>query len=224
MVILLPAAGFGVRMPHKAGSKELIEVKGIPIIERSLVASCLCDGPIIVVIRPGKEDIRQFIENSTYSKRVSFVDQYDFTAYGTSPGFAQAIDSAYPFISGQKVLLGLPDTTFWPMTAYRDLVSRFDESPCSMMFGLVELPYTSHSCVLMDRYRNIGMIRDKEEGFSSWICAIWNLEFTEFLHKKIQDGVFDFAEICNSFFAENSAQGRVVAETFYDILDCEELK
>jgi choline kinase len=86
MVILLPAAGFGVRMPHKAGSKELIEVKGIPIIERSLVASCLCDGPNIVVIRPGKEDIRQFIENSTYSKRVSFVDQYDFTAYGTSPG------------------------------------------------------------------------------------------------------------------------------------------
>jgi hypothetical protein len=110
------------------------------------------------------------------------------------------------------------------MTAYRDLVSRFDESPCSMMFGLVELPYTSHSCVLMDRYRNIGMIRDKEEGFSSWICAIWNLEFTEFLHKKIQDGVFDFAEICNSFFAENSAQGRVVAETFYDILDLRGVK
>src|SRR4051794_1643280 len=128
---LIPAAGRGSRIQPLAFSKELLPVgsrldHGVErpravseyLIERMLLAGT---DKICFVIGPGKSDILEYYGGAeTISAHVSFVIQR------TPAGLCDAIFQTAPLIDAEEtVLIGLPDTIWFPRDGFAKLFGDF---------------------------------------------------------------------------------------------------
>ncbi|NVB79063.1 MAG: nucleotidyltransferase family protein [Kofleriaceae bacterium] len=123
---IIPAAGIGSRIQPLAFSKELLPVgsridNGVErpravseyLIERMLLAGAT---KICFVISPTKSDIIEYFAGGMRDVRFAYVVQQ-------SPGgLCDAIFQALPFIApDEPVLVGLPDTIWYPSDALAEL-------------------------------------------------------------------------------------------------------
>jgi dTDP-glucose pyrophosphorylase len=123
---IIPAAGAGSRIQPLAFSKELLPV-GSRIdpegerpraVSEYLVERMVLGGAtkICLVISPGKSDILEYYGGGLDSIHLAFVVQ------PTPAGLCDAIFRAVPLIaSDETVLIGLPDTIWFPADAFRAL-------------------------------------------------------------------------------------------------------
>jgi glucose-1-phosphate thymidylyltransferase len=123
---IIPAAGAGSRIQPLAFSKELLPVGSrlVDGIERPravsehLVERMIRGGAdrILFVISPGKSDIVEYYGGSVGTARIGYVVQ------PTPSGLCDALFRALPFIpSEEEVLVGLPDTVWFPADGFRVL-------------------------------------------------------------------------------------------------------
>jgi glucose-1-phosphate thymidylyltransferase len=151
---IIPAAGKGSRIQPLAFSKELLPVGGRyennvrrpRAVSDYLVERLVIGGAtrICFVISPGKSDILEYYGGSAYSAAICYAVQPQ------PQGLCDAIFRSLPFIEPTApVLVGLPDTIWFPEDALR----RLPDDRLSFLLFPVERPENFDAVVVDGRDR-----------------------------------------------------------------------
>jgi dTDP-glucose pyrophosphorylase len=167
---IIPAAGLGSRIQPLACSKELLPVgsrtdqdgekpKAVSeyVLERMLAAGA---DKVCFVIAPGKSDIVKYYGSGSSEAQICYVVQ------PSALGLCDAIFRALPLVRPEEpVLVGLPDTVWFPLDGYRVL----DLSELSFLLFPVEQPEL-FDAVVMDAGGHVQEIQVKQRGATSnWV-------------------------------------------------------
>jgi glucose-1-phosphate thymidylyltransferase len=128
-------------------------------------------------------------------------EQVDHEGKSTSPGLANALDSAYHLVSGKTVFFGMADTIMRPNqvfdTAYSKMAPEDDvvlvlfDTDRPEKFGMVRCGENERVAEIDDKPKQTDLKR-------MWGCIIWRPKFTEYLHDCVQQKkISDFALIMN---------------------------
>lgn len=174
---IIPAAGRGSRIQPLAFSKELLPV-GSRIengterpcaVSEFLVERMVRGGAdkLCFVISPGKSDILEYFGSCYYNTAIAYVVQ------DAPHGLCDAIFRAQPFIpSDEPVLIGLPDTVWFPEDAFGALPN----DVLSFLLFPVDRP-EFFDAVLMDE--DTGRVREiqvkRPDAGSRWIWGAFKM-------------------------------------------------
>ena len=167
---IIPAAGAGSRIQPLAFSKELLPVgsrveHGVErprAVSEYLVERMIRGGAdkLCFVISPGKTDILQYYGSRLWGADIAYVVQ------PTPGGLCDALFRAAPLIQpDEPVVIGLPDTVWWP----EDALQRLPANRLSFLTFPVERPEL-FDAVRTDAEGNVIEIEVKRKGAQShWI-------------------------------------------------------
>jgi dTDP-glucose pyrophosphorylase len=173
---IIPAAGLGSRIQPLAFSKELLPIgsrldgtierpRAVSeyLVERMRIAGA---DKIAMVIAPGKSDIIEYYGGRIGETQICYVVQ------DNARGLCDAIFRPLPLVADdEQVLVGLPDTVWFPETAFRTL----GDSPLSFLLFPVENPELFDAVVQDDRGR-VREVQVKTKGArSNWIWGAFSL-------------------------------------------------
>ena len=172
---IVPAAGRGTRIQPLAFSKELLPVgsridQGIErpcavseyLLERMILGGC---DRICFVISPGKADILEYFGDAYGASKIAYVVQ------SKPAGLCDAIFRARCVVGpGEPVVVGLPDTIWFPKTALAEL----PDDKLSFLLFPVEHPEFFDAAVLEgDAVREIQV--KKQGAVSNWIWGAFKM-------------------------------------------------
>jgi glucose-1-phosphate thymidylyltransferase len=174
---IVPAAGHGSRMQPLAFSKELLPVGSRTDGERErpravseyLVERLILGGAdkLCFVIAPGKSDIMEYYGGRVFSATVFYAVQPD------ACGLCDAIFRALPLVEpGEFVLVGLPDTIWFP----EDALSTLREDPLSFLLFPVDRPELFDAVVLDSSGRVEHIHVKRPERASRWIWGAFKIQ------------------------------------------------
>ena len=173
---IIPAAGAGTRIQPLAFSKELLPVgsrfdgaverpRAVSehLIERMLIAGAT---RIAFIISPGKSDILEYYGGEIGGAQICYLVQR------RPSGLCDAIFQVAPFIApDDRVIVGLPDTLWFPADALRAL----DEGGLSFLLFPVDRPEL-FDAVLTEPDGSVVEIQVKKAGAqSNWIWGAFKL-------------------------------------------------
>jgi glucose-1-phosphate thymidylyltransferase len=173
---IIPAAGVGSRIQPLAFSKELLpvgsrldgQVERPRAVSEYLVERMILAGAtkLCFVISPGKSDILEYYGARGLPVRVCY------TVQPRPQGLCDAIFQALPFIAAdQFVIVGLPDTIWFPEDALRGL----GDDPLSFLLFPVDAP-ERFDAVLTDATGRVREIRVKQaDPGSRWVWGAFKL-------------------------------------------------
>jgi glucose-1-phosphate thymidylyltransferase len=172
---IVPAAGRGTRIQPLAFSKELLPVgsrvdNGAErpcavseyLLERMILGGC---DRICFVISPGKSDILEYFGDAYGGAKIAYVVQ------NRPAGLCDAIFRAHCVIApGEPVVVGLPDTIWFPKAALADL----PDDKLSFLLFPVEQPQFFDAVVIEgDSVREIQV--KKPNAASKWIWGAFKM-------------------------------------------------
>jgi len=173
---LVPAAGVGSRIQPLAFSKELLPVgsridggterpRAVSeyLVERMILAGAT---HICMTISAGKSDIVEYYGGAGGPAHVCYVVQPE------PQGLCDALFRALPLIgAGDQVLVGLPDTVWFPEDGFR----RLGEETLSFLLFPVRHPEL-FDAVVTDAHGRVREIQVKQPGAaSSWIWGAFRM-------------------------------------------------
>lgn len=173
---IIPAAGVGSRIQPLAFSKELLPVGSWPdgemerpravseyLVDRMITAGAT---KLCMVISPGKSDIIEYYGGSVAHAAICYVVQQ------TPRGLCDAIFRAAPLIApDEHVLVGLPDTIWFPSDGFR----RLGDAGFSFLTFPVARPEL-FDAVVTDEQGNVTEIQVKDPAARSrWIWGAFKL-------------------------------------------------
>jgi dTDP-glucose pyrophosphorylase len=176
---IVPAAGLGSRIQPLAFSKELLPVgsredAGVErpravseyLIDRMILAGA---GKICMVISPGKSDIIEYYGGEVRGTSLCYVVQPQ------ARGLCDALFRALPLLNfgdeGDEVLIGLPDTVWFP----EDGLARLDRDRLSFLLFPVQRPEL-FDAVVTDKDGRVLEIQVKREGADShWVWGAFRM-------------------------------------------------
>ncbi len=173
MIGIIPAAGAGQRIQPLGCSKELLPVgsRTIEGIERPkavaeyLVERMIAAGAeqICMVISAEKDDIVRYFAERDYAAEIFYVVQQE------PRGLCDALFRAESFARQRsKVLIGLPDTIWFPENAYRPALD-FDRADVNLVLFPVNDP-TQFDAVVCDDSGFVQQVEVKRpDAHSHWI-------------------------------------------------------
>jgi len=209
LIGLIPAAGKGVRLglPYPKELYPIIRNNHYKPISQFVLTNMTVSGVkhIVFVINETKHQlIGYFGDGHRFGCHISYVvqEQLETQDKSTSPGLANAMDSAYHLIQKKTVFFGMADTMMQPTEVFQFAYESFAEGDDVILglfptdhpekFGMVKLDHTDCVIEIVDKPRQTNL---KE----MWGCIIWRSTFTEFLHKSVNvDHISDFALIMNN--------------------------
>jgi len=224
---IIPAAGAGQRIQPLGCSKELLPVgsRSIAGVERPkaiseyLVERMIAAGAtqICMVISPEKTDIVRYYAERSYAAEIFYVVQQ------RPQGLCDALFRAEPFARfHQQVLVGLPDTVWFPENAYRGAIDRR-----SAEVNLVLFPVTNPSvfdAVVCDQQNFVTQVEVKAPTpHSHWIWGAIAASGQAFQELKLlwesrhrRDEYI--GTLLNAYLAAgNAVRGHHVGETYIDV-------
>ncbi len=172
MIGVIPAAGAGQRIQPLGCSKELLPVgsRSIEGVERPkavseyLVERMIAAGAarICLVISAEKSDIVKYYAERDYAAEIFYVVQQK------PQGLCDALFRAEPFLDrDEQVLIGLPDTIWFPENAYRPAVEQ--DADVNLVLFPVMNPAV-FDAVVCDEHGYVQRVEVKQEDASShWI-------------------------------------------------------
>lgn len=192
IVGIIPAAGLGSRLGQMPFSKELypfgFKADGTP----KVVSECLLGlmhqagaEQVYFILRSGKWDIPAYYgDGSNYSMAFAYLMMN--RAYGTP----FSVDQAYSFVRDKTVVFGFPDIIVEAENVFLELLEKQQETDAAIVLGLftVELPH-KWDMVETDAVGSVKTIVPKPEKSDltmAWCVAVWSPEFTEFMHRYLQ--------------------------------------
>ncbi|MDZ7693114.1 MAG: sugar phosphate nucleotidyltransferase [Balneolaceae bacterium] len=190
---LVPAAGYASRISPIPCSKEIYpinypsddsnNIKSPKVISASLLEKFGIVGleKVYMIIRKGKWDIPQYFGTGS-----SFGLNFAYLVTDPTPDTPHTIDKAYHFIKNKRVLLGFPDIQISHKNPFQKLLIQLENSGSDMVLGLFKThkPYKS-DMVETDKNNNVKKIIIKPDSSNlkyTWLLAVWNPVFTDFLH------------------------------------------
>ena len=221
---IIPAAGAGSRIQPLAFSKELLPVgsrlEGATerprAVSEHLVERMLAGGAdkICFVISPGKSDILAY-----YGGRIGTADLM-YVVQPHPAGLCDALFRAAPFVApGESVLLGLPDTIWYPLDGF----SRLPDDQLSLLLFPVSHPQY-FDAVLTDEQQAVLEIQVKHAApGSNWIWGAVKMPGTVFhaLHRLwLEPGRGDeyLGTLVNEYLARGGcATGVPAGDSYVDV-------
>jgi glucose-1-phosphate thymidylyltransferase len=173
---IIPAAGRGSRIQPLAFSKELLPVgsrldggtERPCAVSEYLVERMIRGGAdkICFVISPGKSDIMEYYGGGYGEARIAYVVQPQ------PSGLCDAIFRAAPLIPPhEQVIVGLPDTVWFPETALAEL----PEDVLSFLLFPVEHPEFFDAVVLAGEDRVVEIQVKRQGATSNWIWGAFKM-------------------------------------------------
>ncbi|HET7749278.1 MAG TPA: sugar phosphate nucleotidyltransferase [Terriglobales bacterium] len=174
MMGIIPAAGAGQRIQPLGCSKELLPVgsRSVDGVERpKAVAEYLVErmiaagaGQICMVISPDKTDIIKYFAEREYAAQIFYVVQQQ------PLGLCDALFRAEPFARHhEQVLIGLPDTIWFPENAYRSALDAHPEAAVNLVLFPVMEP-AAFDAVVCDQLNYVQRVEVKKaDAHSQWI-------------------------------------------------------
>lgn len=173
---IVPAAGMGSRIQPLAFSKELLPVgsrvdggterpKAVSeyLVERMILAGAT---RICMVISPGKSDIVEYYGGSLGPAHICYVVQPE------AQGLCDALFRSLPLIGpGDQVLVGLPDTVWFP----EDGFCRLDGSALSFLLFPVQRPELFDAVVTGDDGKVLEIQVKQQGASSSWVWGAFRM-------------------------------------------------
>ncbi len=174
MIGIIPAAGAGQRIQPLGCSKELLpvgsrEVDGVErpkavaeyLVERMIAAGA---NQICMVISGEKTDIVKYFAEREYAAEIFYVVQQE------PRGLCDALFRAEPFARYQRqVLIGLPDTIWFPENAYRTALDNTDGASINLVCFPVLAP-SAFDAVVSDDLGYVQCVEVKKpEARSHWV-------------------------------------------------------
>jgi glucose-1-phosphate thymidylyltransferase len=223
LVGLIPAAGKGLRLglPYP---KELY-----PIIRKDrykpvcqFVVENLTDSGIehvVFVINDTKHQLIGYFGNGhRFNCNISYVVQEPKEAVNasSSPGLADALNSAYHMIQGKTVCFGMADTIMTPKDVFRIALEQSDPSDDVVLglftttrpekFGMVHLGLENRVIRIDDKPKDTNLKY-------MWGFIVWRQAFTEHLNTCVTaEAATDFAQIMNSAIQKGQQFRGVILE------------
>ena len=173
---IIPAAGAGTRIQPLAFSKELLPVgsrfdgavERPRAVSEHLVERMLATGAtkIAFIISPGKSDILEYYGGRIGDARICYFVQPQ------PAGLCDAIFQAAPFIApDESVIVGLPDTLWYPI----DALCTLDDRHLSFLLFPVERPELFDAVVTDDRGRVVEIQVKRSSPDSNWIWGAFKM-------------------------------------------------
>jgi dTDP-glucose pyrophosphorylase len=218
---IIPAAGKGTRIQPLAFSKELLPICGRyegaqcrpRAVSDYLVERLVLGGAtrICLVISPGKSDILEYYGGSAYSAAVCYSVQ------PRAVGLCDAIFRALPLIDpAAPVLVGLPDTVWFPADALRTLP---DDRLSFLLFPVAKPE--NFDVVLTDSQNHVLEIQVKaSRPASNWIWGAFKMpgavlhELFELWHERGEADVY-VGTLINAWLARGGLAFGVRGGTSY---------
>ena len=236
MIGLIPAAGKGVRLglPYPKELYPVIRDNHYKPISQFVLDSLIVAGlnHVVFVINETKHQLIGYFGNGQrFGCHISYVVQepIDGQNKSTSPGLANALDSAYHLAKNKTVFFGMADTIMQPREVFAQAYAqaRPDDDAILVLFA-TERP-EKFGMVRTDPNQRILEIVDKPSHTDlteMWGCIIWRPRFTDYLHNCVcEHGISDFAQILNSAIATGlKFRGvRMTPGTYIDLGTYEEI-
>ena len=227
MIGIIPAAGAGQRIQPLGCSKELLPVgsRVVENIERPkavseyLVERMIAAGAeqICMVISPEKTDIVRYYAERNYAAEIFYVVQKH------PQGLCDALFRAEPFArQHEKVLIGLPDTIWFPENAYLPAIE-LDRSDVDLVLFPVDNP-TVFDAVVCDE---LGFVREvqvkRKDAASNWVWGAVTGRGESFHRLKLlwearHRSDEYLGDLLNAFIAAgNVVRGRACGELYMDV-------
>jgi dTDP-glucose pyrophosphorylase len=227
MIGIIPAAGAGQRIQPLGCSKELLPVgsqmlDGVErpravseyLVERMIAAGA---EQICMVISAEKSDIVRYYAERNYAAEIFYVVQQK------PQGLCDALFRAEPFARlHNRVLIGLPDTIWFPENAYLPALE-LEQSDCN----LVLFPVTNPSVFDAVACDELGYVEEvqvkKADARSHWIWGAVTTTGDSFRRLKLlwearHRGDEYLGDLLNAFIAAgNVVKGKYAGETYMDV-------
>ncbi len=227
MIGIIPAAGAGERIQPLGCSKELLPVgsrmvSGVErpkavseyLVERMIAAGAT---QICMVISAEKTDIVRYYAERDYAAEIFYVVQQQ------PQGLCDALFRAEPFArQHDQVLIGLPDTIWFPENAYMPALA-----PSGAQCNLVLFPVDDASvfdAVICDEFGYVQEVQVKKKApGSNWIWGAVTVQGEAFHRLKLlwesrHRADKYLGELLNaSIAAGNPVQGRFSGESYIDV-------
>jgi glucose-1-phosphate thymidylyltransferase len=173
---IVPAAGVGSRIQPLAFSKELLPVgsrfdgtsERPKAVSEYLIERMIAGGAekICMVISPGKSDIINYYGGSVGDAEICYVIQQ------RASGLCDAIFRVRSFIAAnEQVLIGLPDTIWFPENGYALL----DDDALSFLCFRVDRPELFDAVVLDEEERVLEIQVKQQNATSHWIWGAFKM-------------------------------------------------
>lgn len=227
MIGIIPAAGAGERIQPLGCSKELLPVgsqlvnglerpKAVSeyLVERMIAAGAQ---QICMVISAEKTDIVRYYAERNYAAEIFYVVQQK------PQGLCDALFRAEPFARlHDQVLIGLPDTIWFPENAYLPALE-LEKSDCNLVLFPVANPanFDAVSCDEQGYVREVEV--KKPDAHSHWIWGAVTTRGESFHRLKLlwearQRADQYLGDLLNAFLAAgNTVQGRYSGEVYIDV-------
>jgi dTDP-glucose pyrophosphorylase len=227
MMGIIPAAGAGERIQPLGCSKELLPVgsrvvSGIErpkavseyLVERMIAAGAT---QICMVISAEKTDIVKYYAERDYAAEIFYVVQQQ------PRGLCDALFHAEPFARHhEQVLIGLPDTIWFPENAYMPALAP-SGAECSLVLFPVHNP-SAFDAVICDELGYVQEVQvKKNEPTSHWIWGAVTVQGGAFHRLKLlwesrHRADQYLGELLNAFIAAgNPVQGKFSGESYIDV-------
>lgn len=230
MIGIIPAAGAGQRIQPLGCSKELLPVgsrlvEGVErpkavaefLVERMIAAGV---EQVCMVISSDKTDLIRYFAERTYAAEIFYVLQ------DKPQGLCDALFRAEPFARHHEhVLIGLPDTIWFPENGYRHSRSTLHNSSADV--SLVLFPVTNPAAfdaVVFDEHGYVKEVQVKRsDARSLWIWGAVTATGTAFRNLKLlwesrhrEDEYL--GHLLNAYIAAgNSVHSTCVGEVYMDV-------
>lgn len=169
LIGIIPAAGYATRLGAIDGSKEMLDVDGVPVIER-LVERMVVGGcsSIRVVTRPEKEDVRQYVA----ARGLDVV-----LAHPAHIG--ESVATGLAGVTPDNVALGFPDSIWDPQDGFALLREGLDEG-AKVVLGLFDFPEPTRADVVVlgadGRVREILVKPSEPPSTLIWGCLVARID------------------------------------------------
>lgn len=207
-VAIIPAAGRGSRLSPFPFPKELFPIgyqdvdinghieKRPKVVSQYLIENMIAAGAdrIYIILGEGKSDIMTYYgDGKRFGTNISYLYQEELR------GMPSAIDLVRPWISGDTVLFGMPDTIIEPKNAFSELRKFHGSEDAVLTLGLFPTDNPSKfGMVETDEANNITYTIDKPQNThleNMWGCACWSQEFTNLIHQFLVKNEYEGKEI-----------------------------
>lgn len=227
MIGIIPAAGAGQRIQPLGCSKELLPVgsqfldgaerpKAVSeyLVERMIAAGA---EQICMVISAEKTDIVRYYAERNYAAEIFYVVQRQ------PQGLCDALFRAEPFARlHDQVLIGLPDTIWFPENAYLPAL-QLDNSDCNLVLFPVTNP-SVFDAVVCDQFGYVEEVQvKKQDARSHWIWGAVTARGDSFHRLRLlweaRHRTDEYlGDLLNAFIAAgNVVEGKFAGELYMDV-------
>jgi glucose-1-phosphate thymidylyltransferase len=225
LIGLVPAAGQARRLGLLPYSKELfplglqdlvidgVAVKMLKVISQHLLDSMKKAGvkKFFFILGEGKSPIMDYYGNGhKFGGEIAYLYQERLW------GMPFALDLARPWLKGETVLFGMPDTIFAPADAFVQLLERHRISGADLTLGLfrTDQPWR-FGMVALDARDRVTRCIDKPATTSLeylWGIACWSPTFTSFLGDELQAHPYNGQEVVLGDIFQAAVENQLIVQ------------